>query len=113
MKVKNTGDLIPTFWQRLSTLLGFDPLGLTDEKFGTVIGPQQVAVRPLPGAKATHRIVTNKQVHAIPGRRQQREEPHCTSHHPVQPCEHSSALSDKYTRKRPLMFEYKWHLETY
>lgn len=53
---ESTGDLIPSIWQQLSTLPGFDPQGVTDETFGTVIGPQQVAVRPLPGGtgKALH-----------------------------------------------------------
>lgn len=100
---KSGGDLIPRFWQRLSTSPGFDPLGVTDETFGTVIGPQQVAARLLPGATATHRIVTNKQLHAIPGSRQQHEEPHCTSLHPGRLSEHSSARSDK-DRRESLVF---------
>lgn len=36
------------------------PLGATDEAFGTVIGPQQVAVRLLPGGTGRHTLHRDK-----------------------------------------------------
>lgn len=47
-------------WQLLSNLPGFDPLGVTDEAFGTVTGPQQVAVRLLPGGRGSHTLHCDK-----------------------------------------------------
>lgn len=47
-------------WQRLSNLPGFDPLEVTDEAFGTVIGPQQVVVRLLPGGRGRHSLHYDK-----------------------------------------------------
>lgn len=44
----------------LAETVYLDPLGVTDEVFGTVIGPQQVTVWFLPGSRGRHTQQCNK-----------------------------------------------------
>lgn len=71
-------------------------LAATDEAFGTVIGPQQVAVRILPHAYVAMSQINNPSL--VPGRRQQYEGgPYRDLFHPVMPSQtHPFVVNHKY-----------------